>query len=89
MFAKLDPVLDKLTVLGIRDHENIGPLKQLAGKIGNGCQVAHLLFIAGFVSFFLLVLNLASFLLGSVIGFVYPAYMSMKAIETETGKDDK
>jgi len=36
-----------------------------------------------------LFVGFASFFLGSFVGFVYPAYMSLKSIETKTGSDDK
>ena len=57
--------------------------------IGQGCRPAHLLAISGLLLLGLLIIGFASYFLGSFVGFVYPAYMSIKAIETKGGDDDK
>ena len=54
-----------------------------------GCRPAHIVFVCGVVIVLLMVLELGSYLIGSLVGFLYPAYMSFKALETEGSRDDR
>ncbi|KRX06926.1 hypothetical protein PPERSA_07089 [Pseudocohnilembus persalinus] len=86
ILQQLDPVLKQLN---FDDFDNIEPLRKISDKIGQGCRPAHIVFILLVFSVILLVLNLGSFIIGSLVGFLYPAYMSFKALESKESRDDK
>jgi len=54
-----------------------------------GCRPSHLILIASALALVFLILNTGSYLICSIVGFVYPAYMSFKALETADDKDDR
>jgi len=59
-------------------------LKKIANKLGVNVQT--LVMGSGIVVLALIFLNIGAMLLSSVVGFLYPSYMSFKAIKT---KDDE
>jgi len=81
----LDSVCEKLN---LNELERIPHVKELCGKIG--VKPAHVgLGLLGLVSIFCL-LEFGTKWFGFLIGFLYPAYQSFKAIESqETKEDDK
>ena len=81
--------MNKFPQLGLKNFDNIEFLKKVSEKVGYGCQPHHLVFLSITLLGGLLVLNVASIFLSSLIGFLYPAYMSFKALETKGDDDDK
>jgi hypothetical protein len=79
MFSKLDPVVDRLGMQGI---DTVPTLKKITDKIGNGMRPSHLVLVVLLFLGLSLFLNIASYLICSLVGFLYPAYMSFKAIES-------
>lgn len=86
-------ILDKLNplikLLRLEEFNNVQPLVKICQKIGFNCQPAHLVLVSGIVALFLFITSMASYLLSSLIGFLYPAYMSFKAIQSTDKEDDK
>ena len=85
----LDPVIDKLPFLHLNSFDHMEPLQKVAQKIGYGTKPHHLIFISSVVGVGLLALNIAAICLSSFVGFLYPAYMSIKALESKREDDDK
>jgi len=79
----VQPIADKLT----KDFEQFGPIVQLSKKLK--VEPGHL--VLGFFGLFfvLIIAGVGSSLLTGVMGFLYPAYMSFKALETDGDDDDK
>eukprot|EP01017_Pseudomicrothorax_dubius_P001439 TRINITY_DN0_c483_g1_i1.p1 TRINITY_DN0_c483_g1~~TRINITY_DN0_c483_g1_i1.p1 ORF type:complete len:189 (+),score=70.78 TRINITY_DN0_c483_g1_i1:17-583(+) len=78
--------LDKIAdTLRLREFEKVAPLKRVADKVGLPVHV--LLIAAGGLSLVLIVFNYGSNMISSVIGFLYPAYMSFKALESKSSTD--
>ena len=75
-----------LDQLGFTQFDDVKPLKDLAGKIG----VKPSVLLGGIFSIVivLVALNYGAYILTSSVGFLYPAYMSFKAIESKDTKDD-
>ena len=80
---KVDEYLNKL---GFNEFEKIKPLKQLSNK--TGLKVAYIVSIFFTILLIFVLLEFGSFLITSLVGFVYPAYMSFKAVESSVGDDD-
>ena len=64
----------------MKELEDIKVLKNLADKLQ--VSVETLVMFAGFLVVLLVALNVGSYLLSSVVGFLYPSYMSFKAIKS-------
>ncbi|KRX04031.1 hypothetical protein PPERSA_12478 [Pseudocohnilembus persalinus] len=86
LFKKLDPIVEKLHLV---EFNEIKVLQLVSIKIGMGCEPAHLILISSILFGGFIVLDIASFLLTSIIGFLYPAYRSFKALQSKNEKDDK
>jgi len=80
---KFDEYLGKL---GLNEFEKIKPLKEFSQKIG--VKVAHIVLAFFSILLIFVVLEFGSFLITSLVGFVYPAYMSFKAVESTETSDD-
>eukprot|EP01015_Nassula_variabilis_P005383 TRINITY_DN1394_c0_g1_i4.p1 TRINITY_DN1394_c0_g1~~TRINITY_DN1394_c0_g1_i4.p1 ORF type:complete len:208 (+),score=51.01 TRINITY_DN1394_c0_g1_i4:65-688(+) len=79
--------LDQISnTLNLQEFERIQPLKNLADKAG--VKVPHLILGASSLLIVLVLFNYGSSLLSSIIGFLYPAYMSFKTIETSRNSED-
>ena len=75
---------DILKTLGIPMDINIKPYVLLAKLIGNGCKSTHLIIFSVIIIFFLLIFRIGAFLISTIFGFLYPAYMSYKCLESQT-----
>lgn len=75
-----------LDQLGMNQFDDVKPLRDLSGKIG----VKPSVLLGGSFAFvvIMIALNYGACILTSSVGFLYPAYMSFKAIETKDTKDD-
>jgi len=69
----------------MKELENIDLLKKLAKTIG--IKVRSLILLISLALFVLVVLNYGAMIINQIVAFLYPAYMSFKAIES--GKTDK
>lgn len=69
IFAKLDPVVK---VLHFDEFDSLKPLQVVSKKIGMGCRPAHLVLVLGVVLTLFMVLELGSFVIGSLVGLLYP-----------------
>lgn len=75
-----------LAQLGFNQFDDVKPLRDLAGKLGVKPSV---LLGGSFVLIVIMVaLNYGAYILTSSVGFLYPAYMSFKAIESKDTRDD-
>ncbi len=81
---KLDPVCEKL---GFSSLDDVEQLKELQKK--TNIAPRHMAVIALVLLLVMMVLEYGASILCQVIGFVYPAYMSFKAIESKAEDDDK
>lgn len=82
----MDQIDTFLLKLGFDQFDEIKPLKTLSAKLG---VKPHTLLGGVFlVVILLLLLEIGSFFLSSIVGYLYPAYMSFKAIESKDKKDD-
>lgn len=75
-----------LAQLGFNHFDDVKPLKDLSAKI----KVKPSILLGGLFTFIVLLiaLNFGACILTSSVGFLYPAYMSFKAIESKDTKDD-
>ena len=74
--------------LGLDELEKIGFLKSFSDKIG--MKVSHLSLLIVALLSFLVVFEYGSTFIVFTIGFLYPAYMSFKAVESRDNiKDDR
>ena len=80
----LDPVCDKI---GLKQLDEVGFLKEHCKKVNMAPRHLSLLLI--FIVGVLMILEFGSQILCEVIGFLYPTYMSFKAIESKTSNDDQ
>lgn len=79
--------LDKvLCQLGFDQFDEIKPLKDLSSKIGLKPRI--ILGVSFLVLVLLILLEIGSYFLTSFAGYLYPAYMSFKAIESKEKRDD-
>jgi receptor expression-enhancing protein 5/6 len=71
---------------GLSNFDDVKPLRDLSAKAG----VKPSVLLGGIMTFVVVMvaLNFGACILTSSIGFLYPAYMSFKAIETKAGEDD-
>jgi hypothetical protein len=79
MFDKLNPLIERLGMQGL---DQVPALKKIADKIGMGIKGSHLVLIILLFLSLSLFLNIASYFICSLVGFLYPAYKSFKAIES-------
>lgn len=88
---KIAPLLDKACVtLHLSNFDNNEQLKKLVEKIPVPIKPSHIVLTASTLLVLLSLLNIGSSLICNVVGFLYPAYMSFKALETtDDSKDDK
>lgn len=63
----------------LQDFEKIAPLKRSADKLG--ISVANLILSATGILLFLVMFSFGSNIIASLVGFVYPAYMTFKCLE--------
>lgn len=75
-----------LNQLGFSEFEKIKPLKTVSDK--TGLKVSYIMAIFFTILLIFVLLEWGSFLITSLVGFVYPAYMSFKAIESSDSNDD-
>ena len=81
---KLNKVVEKL---GLEPADNVSPFKD----IGKKAKVRGAIIALGLISIVvcLVALEIGSIFLTAIFGFIYPAYMSFKAIESPGKDDDK
>ncbi|CAD8105122.1 unnamed protein product [Paramecium primaurelia] len=84
LLEKLDPFVSKC---GLDNMDQIEILKGPCKKIG--VRPAHVVFICGVVSLASIVLGIAARFLSTFVSMIYPAYRSIKAIESGEKTDDK
>jgi len=82
-------VLDSIcTKLSLNELEKFQPLKELSAKAG--VKPAHIGLGIVALALILVLLGYGTSLIGFLVGFLYPAYMSFKALESkDDGEDDK
>ena len=85
LFSALDGIVEKF---GLKEFDNVKLLKNVTDRVGYGVRPSHFLILIGFLLTMMIFLNVASFFLTSFVGFLYPAYMSFKAIESTMKEDD-
>ncbi|EAR87858.1 HVA22/TB2/DP1 family protein (macronuclear) [Tetrahymena thermophila SB210] len=87
---KVAPILDKVCKTvhldALDENEN---LQALVKKIPIPVKPSHIILSLSAVLVLLSLLNVGSSLICNIVGFIYPAYMSFKALETTDNKDDK
>lgn len=71
-----------ITKLGLDNWDNFQPLKDLCVKI-RVSRPAYLVFAVLTVSVAMIIIGLAESLLVSLLGILYPAFQSIKAIQSE------
>ncbi|KAL4476154.1 hypothetical protein ABPG74_009887 [Tetrahymena malaccensis] len=87
---KVSPILDKVCDVCHLDGLNKNEFLQgLANKIPVPVKPSHIVLSLSAVLVLLSLLNVGSSLICNVVGFIYPAYMSFKALETTENNDDK
>ena len=75
-----------LNKFGFTEFEKIKPLKTLSEK--TGLKVSYIVSVFFLILLIFVLLEWGSFLITSLVGFLYPAFMSFKAVESsETGDD--
>jgi len=78
----IEPVVDNLT----KDFEKCAPVIAIANK--TGLKPGHIVGAGFIVGLLLILTGIASDFITAVMGFLYPAYMSFKALETPDPGDD-
>ncbi|CAK68465.1 unnamed protein product (macronuclear) [Paramecium tetraurelia] len=84
LFEKLNPLVTKC---GLDNMDEIEILKGPCKKIG--VRPAHVVFICAVVSVASIVLGIAARFLATFVSMIYPAYRSIKAIESDNKEDDR
>lgn len=80
--------VDKIcATVGLDQFESCKALQNVAGKVH--LKVSHLLLGCAIVLLLLIVVDVGSSFLSNLVGFVYPSYMSFKALQTSYGEDDR
>ncbi len=80
--------VDKICVtVGLDQFESFKPLQQVSQKLH--LKVSHLLLGCAISVLLLVVLDIGSSFLSNLVGFVYPSYMSFKALQTSYSEDDR
>ncbi len=80
--------VDKIcSTVGLDQFESLKPLQQLSCKLH--LKVSHLLLGCAITLLILVVLDFGSSFLSNLVGFVYPSYMSFKALQTNYTEDDR
>lgn len=82
----MEKVDQYLNQLGFSEFEKIKPLKTLSEK--TGLKVSYIMAVFFTILLIFVLLEWGSFLITSLVGFIYPAYMSFKAIESTDSNDD-
>lgn len=77
-----------MKILGISMEINIRPFAFIARIIGHGCKSTHILVLNLLTILIMLLLDLGGFMISTLFGFFYPAYMSYKCLEKSCGVDD-
>lgn len=72
--------------MGLNELEKIKPLKDISDKIG--VKAGHLGLGVVTVLALLVIFEYGATFISFSVGFLYPAYMSFKAVETKGNKDD-
>jgi receptor expression-enhancing protein 5/6 len=76
---KIDPIITKL---GLDGWDNFAPLKDLCTKLRIS-RPAYLVFALLVVSLAMIVIGLAEQFIVNILGILYPAFQSIKAIQSE------
>ncbi|KAL4479577.1 hypothetical protein ABPG72_018563 [Tetrahymena utriculariae] len=84
--ATKNPVQQILDDIG-KDFEKCKPLVDIAAKIG--VPPGHIVAISFSLALACIIFGICSDFLTAIVGLLYPAYMSFKAIETVEDDDDK
>ena len=81
-------LIDKICKsIGLDAIDNMNPFKEMQGKIK--IKVSNLIFGILIILILLLIFDIGNYLICSMLGFIYPAYMSFRAIELPIKNDDK
>lgn len=80
---KVDDILHKL---GFQEFEKLKALKNLSEK--TGVKVSYMVSVVSLILLIFVLLEWGSFLITSLVGFLYPAFMSFKAVESTESNDD-
>jgi len=75
--------LERIVETVEKDCEHFKPVQDLAAKLN--VKPGHVVLVGFGVVFILVLTGILSELLTSIFGFLYPAYMSCKALEHESG----
>ncbi|KAL4499698.1 hypothetical protein ABPG72_017238 [Tetrahymena utriculariae] len=87
---KVAPIMDKVCeILHLEGLNKNEFLTNLTNKIPIPVKPSHIVLNLSAVLILLSLLNVGSSLICNIVGFIYPAYMSFKALETTDNKDDK
>ena len=81
-------ILDKICLTcGYQEFERVQILKQVSQQLG--VKTSHMMMGVTVLVLLLVILELGASMIAGVVGFLYPAYMSFKALESSDFKDDK
>lgn len=78
----LEEFVDKIS----KDFDNVKPLKAIADRFG--LKTGQIVAGSFILIFTLVILGACSHIITTAVGFLYPAYMSFKAIQSKDDKDD-
>lgn len=78
----IEPIVDNLS----KDFEQCKPIVFVAQKLN--IKPGHIVGASFIVGLLLIITGIASDYITAIMGFLYPAYMSFKALETSDGADD-
>jgi receptor expression-enhancing protein 5/6 len=79
----VNPIIKEIS----KDFENCKPVRSVAQTLG--VEPGHLVGGTFIVSIVLITFGFAASLITSLLGFLYPAYMSFKALEKKDPKEDQ